>query len=131
MGEQVCLGFSKSPHARTRGIGPVPRNETISQDYGNCSVGGMTHPFPDQVGGCSAVLAPLVSRIAAHVFAAERLHGDDTTVPVLAKGKTHTGRCWVYVRDDRPFGGPDPPAAMCYYSRDRAGAPRQAHLADY
>jgi transposase len=85
----------------------------------------------DQVGGCCAVLAPLVNRIEAHVFAGERLHGDDTTVPVLAKGKTHTGRCWVYVRDDRPFGGPDPPAAMFYYSRDRAGAHPQAHLADY
>jgi transposase len=85
----------------------------------------------DQVGGCCAVLAPLVSRIEAHVFAAERLHGDDTTVPVLAKGKTHTGRCWVYVRDDRPFAGPDPPAAMFYYSRDRTGAHPQAHLADY
>jgi transposase len=85
----------------------------------------------DQVGGCCAVLAPLVSRIEAHVFAAERLHGDDTTVPVLAKGKTHTGRCWVYVRDDRPFGGPDPPAAMFYYSRDRTGAHAQAHLAGY
>jgi transposase len=85
----------------------------------------------DQVGGCCAVLAPLIGRIEAHVFAAERLHGDDTTVPVLAKGKTHTGRCWVYVRDDRPFGGPDPPAAMFYYARDRAGAHPQAHLADY
>ena len=59
----------------------------------------------DQVGGCCAVLAPLLRRVEAHVFAAERLHGDDTTVPVLAKGKTDTGRCWVYVRDDRPFGG--------------------------
>ena len=85
----------------------------------------------DQVGGCCAVLAPLLSRIEAHVLAAERLHGDDTTVPVLAKGKTDTGRCWVYVRDDRPFGGQDPPAAMFYYSRDRAGEHAQAHLADY
>ena len=63
----------------------------------------------DQVGACCAVLAPLLRRLEGHVFAAERLHGDDTTVPVLAKGKTDTGRCWVYVRDDRPFGGPDPP----------------------
>jgi transposase len=85
----------------------------------------------DQVGGCCAVLAPLVSRIEAHVFAAARLHGDDTTVPVLAKGKTDTGRCWVYARDDRPFGGPHPPAAMFYYSRDRAGERAQAHLAGY
>ena len=59
----------------------------------------------DQVGAGCAVLEPLLRRIEAHVFAAERLHGDDTTVPVLAKGKTDTGRCWVYVRDDRPFGG--------------------------
>jgi len=50
-------------------------------------------------------------------------------VPVLAKGKTHTGRCWVYVRDDRPFGGRAPPAAMFHYSRDRGGAHVEAHLA--
>jgi transposase len=75
----------------------------------------------DQVGGCCAALAPLLRRVEGHVFAAERLHSDDTTVPVLPKGKTDTGRCWVYVRDDRPFGGQDPPAAMFYYSRDRAG----------
>ena len=85
----------------------------------------------DQVGACCAVLEPLLRRIEAHVFAAERLHGDDTTVPVLAKGKTDTGRCWVYVRDDRPFGGAAPPAAMFYYSRDRGGEHPQAHLASY
>jgi transposase len=85
----------------------------------------------DQVGGCCAVLAPLIWRIERHVFAAERLHSDDTIVPVLAKGKTDTGRCWVYVRDDRPFGGPAPPAAMFYYSRDRSGEHPQAHLEEY
>src|SRR6266542_3202981 len=62
----------------------------------------------DQVGACCAVLTPLLRRVEAHVFAAERLHGDDTIVPVLATGKTDTGRCWVYVRDDRPFGGTGP-----------------------
>ena len=66
----------------------------------------------DQAGGCCAVLAPLLRRIEHHVFAGERLHSDDTTVPVLAKGKTDTGRCWVYVLDDRPFAGPAPPAAI-------------------
>ena len=85
----------------------------------------------DQVGGCCAVLAPLIGRIERHVFAAERLHSDDTTVPVLAKGKTDTARCWVYVRDDRRFGGPAPPAAMFYYSRDRSGEHPQAHLEEY
>jgi transposase len=85
----------------------------------------------DQVGAGCAVLEPILRRIEAHVFAAERLHGDDTTVPVLAKGKTDLGRCWVYVRDDRPFGGTAPPAAMFYYSRDRASEHPQAHLANY
>jgi hypothetical protein len=77
------------------------------------------------------VLAPLIWRIERHVFAAERLHSDDTIVPVLAKGKTDTGRCWVYVRDDRPFGGPAPPAAMFYYSRDRSGEHPRAHLEEH
>jgi transposase len=85
----------------------------------------------DQVGGCCAVLAPLIWRIEGHVLAAERLHSDDTIVPVLAKGKTDIGRCWVYVRDDRPFGGPAPPAAMFYYSRNRSGEHPQAHLEEY
>jgi transposase len=85
----------------------------------------------DQVGACCAVLSPLIKRIEAHVFAAERLHGDDTTVPVLARGKTDLGRCWVYVRDDRPFGGRGPPAAMFYYSRDRGGAHPVRHLVGY
>jgi transposase len=85
----------------------------------------------DQVGACCAVLEPILRRIETYVFAAERLHGDDTTVPVLAKGKTATGRCWVYVRDDAPFAGRAPPAAMFYYSRDRAGEHPQMHLANY
>jgi transposase len=85
----------------------------------------------DQVAACCALLAPLIERLQSHVFAAERLHGDDATVPVLARGKTDIGRCWVYVRDDRPFGGDAAPAAMFYYSRDRGGEHPQAHLADY
>jgi transposase len=85
----------------------------------------------DQIGACTAALAPLHARIAAHVLAAERLHGDDTPVPVLAKGRTDTGRLWVYVRDDRPFAGGAPPAALYHYSRDRRGEHAQAHLAGW
>src|SRR6202051_2673616 len=85
----------------------------------------------DQVGGCTAALTPLFKRLETYVLSAERLHGDDTTVPVLAKGKTDTGRIWVYVRDDKPFGGQAPPGAVFYYSRDRAGGHPQAHLANY
>ena len=69
----------------------------------------------DWVGAAAATLMPLVTEIRTHVFAAERIHGDDTTVPVLAKGKTRTGRVWTYVRDDRPFAGPGPPAAVFFY----------------
>jgi transposase len=85
----------------------------------------------DAVGSACTALAPLSRRLESHVLAAERLHGDDTTVPVLAKGKTDTARCWVYVRDDRPFGGTSPPAAMFYYSRDRKGEHPRLHLAGY
>ena len=85
----------------------------------------------DAVGSVCAAFDPLLRLVEAHVLAAERLHGDDTTVPVLAEGKTDTGRCWVYVRDDKPFGGAGPPAAMFYYSRDRKGEHPQAHLAGY
>jgi transposase len=79
----------------------------------------------DQVGACTKALQPLYALIERHVLAAERLHGDDTTVPILAKGQTIKGRIWTYVRDDRPFGGRDPPAALYYASRDR----RQEHPA--
>lgn len=82
----------------------------------------------DQVGACAIVLRPIFERIEAHVLAAGRLHGDDTTVPVLAKGKTDIARCWTYVRDDRPFAGPAPPAAVFHYSRDRRGEHPTTHL---
>ena len=85
----------------------------------------------DAVGAVATALGPLRRMIEAHVMAAERLHGDDTTVPVLTKGKTDTGRLWIYVRDDGPFGGAGPPAAIFHYSRDRRGEHPQAHLAGY
>jgi transposase len=85
----------------------------------------------DQVGAGAAALLPIYRHIEAHVLAAERLHGDDTTVPVLAKGKTDTGRLWVYVRDDMPFAGRAPPAAIFHYSRDRRGEHPRAHLAGW
>jgi transposase len=81
-----------------------------SERYGREGVDLSLSTLADQVGGCAALLRPLYDLIRAHVLAGSRVHGDDTTVPVLAKGQTMTGRAWVYVRDDRPFGGPDPPA---------------------
>ena len=82
----------------------------------------------DQVGACAFALRPLHERIAAHVLGAQRVQGDDTPVPVLAKGKTDTARAWVYVRDDAPFAGADPPAALFRYSRTRSGSHPVEHL---
>jgi transposase len=84
----------------------------------------------DLVGTAAAVLTPLHELIRRHVLGAERLHGDDTTVPVLAKGKTTTGRLWAYVRDDRPFGQGEP-AVLFQYSPDRRGEHPEQHLAGY
>jgi transposase len=107
-----------------------PLNRQVER-YGREGVPVSLSTLADQVGAAAAVLEPLHHRLAAHVMAAERLHGDDTTVPVLAKGKTATGRIWTYVRDDRPFGGPAPPAALFYYSANRAGEHPRQHLANW
>src|SRR5947199_2764100 len=85
----------------------------------------------DQVGVCATVLRPLHELIERHVLSAERLHGDDTTVPILAKGQTIKGHIWTYVRDDRPFSGRAPPAALYYASRDRRREHPLRHLRDF
>src|SRR6202161_4098571 len=82
------------------------------------------------VGGCSRLLEPLVEALRRHVMKAEKLHADDTPVPVLAPGhgKTKTGRLWTYVRDDRPAADQTPPAVWFAYSADRKGEHPQIHL---
>jgi transposase len=87
----------------------------------------------DWVGQAAWLLDPVVAAIQQHVFAAEKIHGDDTTVPVLAPGlgRTKTGRLWAYVRDDRPFRGDAAPAAAYFYSPDRGGEHPAAHLAGF
>jgi transposase len=82
------------------------------------------------VGATSAVLAPLIDVLAVDVMGSDTLHVDDTPVPVLAPGagKTKTGRLWTYVRDERPFAGDRPPAALFFYSADRKGEHPRAHL---
>jgi transposase len=102
-----------------------------SEHYAREGIELSVSTMADHVGACAATLRPLYELIKAHVLAAERVHGDDTTVPVLAKGHCRTGRIWTYVRDDRPFGGADPPAAVFYYSPDRASIHPERHLADY
>ena len=85
------------------------------------------------VGATAATLKPLVDALAGDILASDNLHVDDTPVPVLAPGtgKTKTGRLWTYVRDERPFAGSRPPAALFFYSPDRKGEHPQAHLKDF
>lgn len=85
----------------------------------------------DQVGACAVALQPIHDLIRAHVLGAERLHADDTTVPLLSKGGTQTARLWTYLRDDRPFGGGAPPAALYYFSTDRRKEHPTRHLAGW
>jgi len=87
----------------------------------------------DWVGKAAWLLDPVAAKIRAHVFAAAKIHGDDTPVPVLAPGlgRTKTGRLWIYLRDDRPFAGEAPPAAAYIYSPDRGGEHPAAHLASF
>jgi hypothetical protein len=82
------------------------------------------------VGGASRTLQPLVDALQRYVLEAEKLHGDDVPVPVLAPGhgKTKTGRLWTYVRDDRPAGSTEPAAVWFAYSPDRKGEHPATHL---
>lgn len=87
----------------------------------------------DWVGQASALMRPLVDALERHVLAAERLHADDTPVPVLAPGtgKTSTGRLWAYLRDERSYAGTAPPAVRYRYTPDRRGEHPRAHLAGF
>ncbi|NDV89185.1 IS66 family transposase [Aurantimonas aggregata] len=102
-----------------------------SERYAREGIDLSVSTLADQVGACTSALRPLHELIERHVLSAERLHGDDTTVPILAKGKTVTGRIWTYVRDDRPFGGPAPPAVLYQASRDRTAEQPETHLKDW
>jgi transposase len=145
---RACEGISQTPapfHVLPRGFaGPSllamilfekygqhqPLNRQ-SERYAREGVELSLSTLADQVGGCASLLRPIYDLIRSHVFAGARVHGDDTPVPVLAKHQTRTGRLWAYVRDDRPFGGQDPPTAVFFYSRDRTAEHPQQHLRGY
>ena len=101
--------------------------------YARDGVSLETSTLSGWVGATAAALTPLVDALAAEIIRSDTLHVDDTPVPVLApgNGKTKTGRLWVYVRDERPFGGARPPAALFRYSADRKGEHPRAHLKEF
>ena len=82
------------------------------------------------VGGACWWLEALHERLARNVFASDHLFADDTPVPVLdpGRGRTKTGRLWVYAREQRAWGGPEPPAAVYVYAPDRKAERPASHL---
>ena len=143
-----CEAISQPPapfHATPRGfIGPHLLATILFDKFGMHSplnrqsarftcegIALSTSTLADQVGFGTAALMPVFDLIEKHVFAAERLHGDDTTIPIRAKSKCTTGRIWAYVRDDHPFGGGTASAAVYYASSDRRGEHPQKHLVGY
>jgi len=85
------------------------------------------------VGEASHLMEPLVETIRRYVMSTDKLHGDDTPLPVLdpGRGRTRIARFWTYVRDSRPAGDAAPPAVWFSYSPDRKGEHPQSHLANY
>lgn len=101
-----------------------------SEIYARAGVELQRSTLADWVGGTSALLEPLVEALRRHVMTGDKLHADDTPVPVLApgNGKTKTGRLWTYVRDDRPAGDATPAAVWFAYTPDRRGEHPKTHL---
>jgi transposase len=104
-----------------------------SQIYKRDDLDLSTSTLCDWVGESSALLQPLVSALGRHVLGAQKIHGDDTPVPVLCPGRgtTKQGRLWTYVRDDRAAASTEPPAVYFRYSPDRKGERPRAHLASF
>ena len=104
-----------------------------TQAYGREGVSLSESTLGDWIGAMHELMRPLTDALKRHVFAAEKIHTDDTPVPVLAPGtgKTRQARLWTYVRDDRPHGDEAAPAAWYRYSPDRKGIHPQTHLKDY
>ena len=101
-----------------------------SQIYARSGVELDRTTLAEWVGSMSALVAPLIDALDAYVMSAQKLHADDTPIPVLAPGtgKTKTGRLWTYVRDDQPAGSTDPPAVLFRYSPDRKSERPREHL---
>jgi transposase len=106
---------------------PLHRQSVI---YGRGGVELERSTVADWVGQAAFLLEPLAMAITRHVRAGAALHADDTPVPVLdpGRGKTKTGRLWVLVGDERPWGGPAPPAVTYLYSPNRKGEHAQTLL---
>lgn len=111
-------------------FGQQPLNRQ-SERYGREGVDLSLSTLADQVGACTGALRPLHALIEDHALKAERLHGDDTTVPILAKGKTDTGRAWVYVATTGPLPELRRRRRNSNASRDGSGDYPERHLKQF
>ncbi|UWQ59335.1 IS66 family transposase [Leisingera caerulea] len=102
-----------------------------SQIYGREGIDLERSTLADWVGRSAALLEPLADAIGRHVRAGQAIFADDTPIKMQAKGKCATARVWTYVRDERPWGGADPPAAWYRFTSNRKGEHPSAHLASY
>ena len=105
----------------------------LCQIYGRDGVEMSRSTITDMVGNCALLLTPLAEAVGRYVLKAHKVHGDDTPVRALGGkgGKAHTGRLWVYVRDDRPSGDQAPPAVWFQYSANRKGEHPARHLKNF
>src|SRR4029453_7095710 len=87
----------------------------------------------DWVGRGAWWLRPLHARLLDELRASPKLFADETTAPVLdpGRGRTKTGQLWAYARDDRPWGGTDPPGVAYVYAPDRTSQRPPTHLAGF
>ena len=104
-----------------------------AQIYARAGVELERSTLADWLGGVARLTQPLVDALGRYVLGANKLHADDTPVPVLEPGRgvTKTGRLWTYVRDDRPAASTDAPAVWFQYSPDRKGERPAAHLKNF
>lgn len=105
----------------------------LCQIYGRDGVEMSRSTITDMIGNCGLLLTPLAEAVGRHVLKADKVHGDDTPIRALGgKGENaHTGRLWVYVRDDRSSGDKAPPAVWFQYSADRKGEHPARHLRNF
>ena len=84
----------------------------------------------DWVGKAAFLLRPVHERLFERLKASTKLFADETTAPVLdpGRGRTKTGQLFAYARDDRPWGGADPPGVVYLYAPDRKGETITGHL---
>lgn len=101
-----------------------------AQIYGRQGINLDRSTLADWVGRAAWHLRPVHERLLAHIRASQKIFADETTAPVLdpGRGRTKTGQLWAYARDDRPWGGADPPVVAYVYAPDRKAERPKAHL---